>query len=495
MTENLRQRIQASPRYPGWVLFACLTGMFATTFTITILGVSLAVIADDLGSTPAVVAWTITAPMLVQALALPILGKLGDLYGHRRVYLVGFALAAAAALATAAAWDATSLITIRTLGQLTGTATMPASTALLFSVYRPEQRVKAMGWVSLVSAGAPVFGLAIGGLMVDTLGWRPLFVIQAVLSAIALMFATIVLKETRRQEGISLDIPGAVLLAVAASAFTFGINRLPIWGVRHPGVLVPLAIVPFALLAFVRAERRSSHPLVPLEFFSRRNFTFPLLSGFFVQFAYMGGFIISPLLLLQVFGYSATATSFLTMLRPVTFSLSSPVGGSIATRIGERTMVVVGSGTIVLAMASFALGAAHESIFLIGGGLMIAGLGLGIGQPSIAAIVGNSVDDHSFGVASSAVQMAGSIGAVSGISVLTALTADATHTDVFVNGYGVGAGMAAIGFAASFFTQGRRAAARARGPVVIDPLEAALLEAAALDAPPAERERGRPGPG
>lgn len=462
MISGFTARIHASPRYQSWVLVACLSGMFATTFTITILGVSLAVIADDLGSTPENVAWVITGPMLVQALALPLLGKLGDLYGHRRVYLIGFAIAAAFALATAAAWDATSLITIRTLGQLTGTATMPASTALLFHVYRPEERVRAMGWVSLVSAGAPVFGLAIGGLMVDTLGWRPLFVIQAVLSVAALAFASLVLRETRRQDGISLDVPGAITLAIAASALTFGVNRLPTWGITHPGVFIPLAIVPLALAAFVRAERRAVHPLVPLAFFSRRNFTFPMIAGFFAQFAYMGGFIISPLLLLQVFGYSATATSFLTMLRPISFSIVSPISGAVASRIGERTMVVVGTGGVVLAMGSFALGAALESIPFIAGGLVVAGLAFGICQPSISAIVGNSVDEHSFGIASSAVQMASSIGAVSGISVLTALAADSTTSGAFFEGYALGGVFALLGFGASFFTQGRRAAARAR---------------------------------
>jgi EmrB/QacA subfamily drug resistance transporter len=462
MTERLAARIQGSPTYPRWVLLACLTGMFASTFTMTILGVSLAVIALDLASTPENVAWVITAPMLAQALALPILGKLGDLVGHRRVYLIGFALAAAASLATAAAWNASSLIALRTLGQLTGTATMPASTALLFSVYPPEERVRAMGWVSLVSAGAPVFGLAIGGLMVDTLGWRPLFVIQAVLSGLALAFAWLVLGETRRHEGVRLDLPGAASLAIAASALTFGVNRLPIWGAGHPAVVLPLLLVPFALALFVRIERRVTHPLLPLSFFSQRNFTFPVVSGFFVQFAYMGGFIITPLLLLGVFGLSATATSFLTMLRPLAFSLTSPIGGAIATRIGERTMVVVGSGTIVVAMGSFALGATLESLLFIGGGLLIAGVGLGIAQPSISAIVGNSVDDRSFGVASSAVQMGSSIGAVSGISVLTALTADAAGPAVYAKSYAIGAGIALLGFAASFFTQGRRAAARAR---------------------------------
>lgn len=469
MTQRLGQRIQDSPRYPRWVLVACLSGMAASSFTITILAVSLKVIADDLGSTPEVVAWVITGPMLVQALSLPVLGKLGDLYGHRRVYLIGFALATVFALGTAAAWSAASLIGIRVLGQLMGTATWPASTALLFHVYPPRERVRAMGWVSLVTAGAPVFGLAIGGLMVDTLGWRPLFVIQGALSVIALVFAILVLRETTPQEDVSFDLPGAASIAVAALALTFGINRLPTWGLAHPGVAGPLAVVPLAVFAFVRAERRVRHPLIPLEFFSRRNFALPMVAQAFAQFAYMGGFIISPLLLMQVFGYSATATSFLTMLRPVSFSLASPVGGAVATRIGERTMVVVGMAGLVVAMLSFALGAHFLSIPLIGGGLVIAGLAFGVFQPSIAAIVGNSVDDRSFGIASSATQMTSSIGAVAGVSVLTAFTADSSSPEVFFEGYALGGAAALLAFVATFFTQGRRAAARARAAAEAGP--------------------------
>ena len=460
---RFRERIEASPHYPRWVLVACLSGMAASSFTITILGVSLKVIADDLDSTPAVIAWVLTGPMLIQALSLPVLGKLGDLYGHRRVYLVGFSLAAVFAFGTAAAWSAGSLIGIRVAGQLMGTATWPSSTALLFHVYPPGERVRAMGWVSLVTAGAPVFGLAVGGLMVDTLGWRPLFLIQGTLSVLALVFATFVLRETEQQRDVSFDLGGAATIAIAASALTFGINRLPIWGITHPGVAGPLLCVPVALWAFVAIERRARHPLIPLPFFARRNFSLPMVAQAFAQFAYMGGFIISPLLLLQVFGYTATATSFLTMLRPVSFSLASPIGGAVATRVGERSMVIAGMVGLSASMASFAVGAALESIVLIGAGLVVAGLAFGIFQPSISAIVGNSVDERSFGIASSATSMTSSIGAVAGVSVLTALTADSTTPDVFVDGYVLGAAAAVLALVATLFTQGRRAALRARG--------------------------------
>jgi EmrB/QacA subfamily drug resistance transporter len=442
--------------YPQWVLVTCLAGVFATTFTITILAVSLKSIAEDLDSRVEIVAWVITAPMLVQALALPVLGKLGDLYGHRRVFLIGFFLAAAASLLTATAWDASSLIAFRVLAQLTGTATMPASTALLFGVYPPERRAQAMGWVSLASAGAPVLGLAVGGVLVDAMGWRPLFLIQGGLSFVAWAVALWVLRESRPQRGVSFDLPGAFTLAVAAFAFTFGINRIPKAGLADPMVLLCLAVVPLALALFVRVENRTPHPLLPLSFFRRRNFSAPLAAGFFLQFAYMGGFIITPLLLMNVFGYSATATSFFTMLRPVAFTLSAPVGGSMASRLGERAMAVTGALAIAVAMLGLAAGAAWGSMLLLGLGLVLAGVGLGLSQPSLSASVGNAVDEYSFGIASSGLAMTTSIGAVSGISVLTALSAGALTADSFVSAYLLGGTLAAAGVAATLLIQSHR---------------------------------------
>jgi MFS family permease len=447
--QRLRARALASPAHRRWVLWTCLAGCFATTFTMTILGVSLKTIADDLGSDVTTIAWVMTAPMLAQAVSAPLLGKLGDLYGHRRVYLIGFAVATCAAMSTALAWDARSLIGLRTLGQLAGTATMPASMAILFRVYDRRERVKAMGWMSVVVAGAPVFGLAIGGVLIEWIGWRPIFVIQGGLSAIACLVAIVVLVETPRRTDLTLDVPGAAALAAAAFTLTFGVNRLPGWGLGDPRVLAAFLATPAMLALFARIERRSAHPLLPLEFLTRRNFVLPLLIGFSLQFAYMGGFIISPLIMMGIFGLGQVPISMWTILRPVSLSATSPVGGSLGARFGERAMICAGSALVLAAMLAFALGAAAQTMIAIVAGLVLAGMGMGLAQPSLSTMVASSVEEQDHGIAVSTMATTTGIGAVAGVSILTALCADVGTPEAFRDGYLIGAGLAVVGLLAS----------------------------------------------
>ena len=447
---SFRTRLQESPSHRRWVLWTCLAGCFATTFTMTILGVSLRAIADDLGSNVSTIAWVMTAPMLAQAVSAPLLGKLGDLHGHRRVYLFGFLAATVVAVATAYAWNAASLIGLRTLGQLAGTATMPASMAILFRAYDGPDRVKAMGWMSVVIAGAPVLGLAIGGVLIEAIGWRPIFLIQGGLSALACAVAGVVLVETPRRQEIALDVRGAGVLALAAFALTFAVNRLPIWGLGDPRVLAALGLTPALLWAFVGIERQTTHPLIPLELLRRRNFVCPLAIGFLLQFAYMGGFIISPLIMLGVFGLGQATTSMWTIARPISLSAASPVGGQLGARYGERAMIIAGSVGVFAAMLAFAAGAANESMWPIVAGLVLAGLGMGLAQPSLSTIVASAVEEQDHGIAVSTMSTTTGIGAVAGVSILTALCADVGTADAFRNGYLLGALFAGLGVATSF---------------------------------------------
>ena len=172
-----------------------------------------------------------------------------------------------------------------------------------------------------------------------------------------------------------------------------------------------------------------------MEFLTRRNFVFPLLISFALQFAYMGGFIISPLIMMGVFGLGQAATSMWTIARPISFSASSPVGGHLGSIYGERLMVISGSILIFVAMMAFAAGAAEESMALILVGLIFAGLGMGLAQPSLSTLVASAVSEHDHGIAVSTMSTTSGIGAVAGISILTALCADAESGSAFRDGY------------------------------------------------------------
>src|SRR5688572_27005340 len=178
-----------SDRYARWVLLVALAGMFATTFPVTVLTLAIPAIADDFHVDESSLAWVVTLPMLGSALALPVLGKLGDLHGHRRVFLIGFAAATVATALTATASTPAQLIAWRTLTQVAGSSTMPSSLALINSVHRGERRARAMGWWSMVAAGAPVVGLTVGAPVIDAVGWQSLFLMQSALMVVPVVAA------------------------------------------------------------------------------------------------------------------------------------------------------------------------------------------------------------------------------------------------------------------------------------------------------------------
>ena len=436
-------RLEARGTYRRWVLVVALAGMFATTFPVTILAVSLGDIAREFGVRETVLTWVISAPMLASAVALPLLGKMGDLYGQRRVFLVGFTAATLAALSVAASWNAGSLIGFRTLAQVIGAATQPTSMALVMAVYPPTERVKALGWWSLVSAGGPSVGLVVGGPLIEVFGWRTVFLIQAGLASVVLVAAFVVLREVGERQRVRFDVRGSVALAGFTGGVMVFLNQGTEWGWTHPAVLAGAAIAPVALLAFIRTEARVAAPLLPLDFFRRRNFTAPAVCSFFLGAAYMGGFILAPLLMRFVLGYSLSSTALVMVLRPLTFSMSSPVGGHVATRLGERTTATLGTLIMVGSMVTFAVGAQTRSLLLIASALVFQGLGNGIGRPSLTASLANAVDEGSLGVAAASQRMVHQIGAAFGIAALTAVYGGAGTPSSFARAYVLGVVFAA----------------------------------------------------
>jgi MFS family permease len=445
------ERIERSGRYPTAVLLTSLTGMFATTFPVTVLTVSLPEIADEFGTAETTLAWVVTLPLLMSSLALPVLGKLGDLYGHRRVFLIGFALSTLTTALTATAWDAGSLIAWRTLTQVIGAATGPTSMALINSEYPPERRAKAMGYWAMVAAGSPAIGLVIGGLMIELWGWRVLFLLQGALMGVAVIVALFVLRETKRRTAPRFDVAGALALMVGTGGVMFALSQGATWGFGNPFVLASLVVAPLGFYAFVLAERRAIAPLLPLEFFRRPNFSAAITGSLFTGAAYMGTYFIAPFLLLGVFGYSVAATSWILLFRPVVFAAASPLGGTMASRIGNRVTAFVGDGILGVGLLVIALGAWQVSLIVVIVGSILQGLGHGLVRPPISASLANSVDESDLGIAAASERMMFQIGSALGITLLTVIYGGVDEPGTFAQTFVVGAVLAGVGAVALSF--------------------------------------------
>jgi EmrB/QacA subfamily drug resistance transporter len=414
---RVARRVEQSDRYRWWVLWTTLAGLFSVGFTITILAVSLPSIAEDLDTDKATLTWIITGPLLAFGVVGPALGKAGDIWGQKRVYLLGLAGAAVFAGLTAVAWDAGSLIAFRVLGAGEGAATGSASAALIMRAFPESDRVKAMGWWSLVGAGAPVLGVVAGGPIVQHLSWRLIFVVQVPLTLAALVLAALVLPRTDRGEREPLDIPGALTLAAGATSLLFALNRGPVWGWDHALVVAAFVLSPLAFAAFVVVEGRARFPLMPLAWLRRRNFSLPLGVQLFSNFAYMGSFILTPLYLKEAFGYGEARIGLLTIARPLSFSLTSPIAGYLAVRVGERVAAVVGTLAVCASMALWTMIDPGASNLAVMAALGIAGVGLGVASPSMAASVANAVEDENLGIAGATQQMVSQVGIVAGIQI------------------------------------------------------------------------------
>ncbi len=420
-----------TPRNRWVVLAAALFGLFSVGFSITVLAVASKTIAADFGVSTNDIVWVITGPILLGAVITPAAGKVTDLLGARRVYLVAMSAVAVFAALTATAWSAPSLILFRVLGAALGAATGPAAMSLINRMFERHERAKALGYWAMVAAGAPVLGVVVGGPVVQYVSWRWIFIVQVPLSLITVFVCARIFPETPRKN-VTFDYVGAVLLGLGSASFVVALNRAPEpgWGWTHPVIVVLFAATPILLTAFVWYEGKIEHQLIPLRYFRRRNFAFPLANQFFASFAYMGGFFLTPFLMQDVLGYDQTRTGLVSIARPVAFTIAGPVAGWAATKVGERANGVLGGLFLLGSMLLFSAAGAGAASTLVLGALILSGLGMGTTAPAMTAAAANSVADEDLGVAGGAQQMFGQLGVVVGTQIMFTIKELGTSPEV-----------------------------------------------------------------
>ena len=445
MRSALAERVGISRRKATMAVL--LSGAFTVSFTITLLVVVLDTVADDLGSSVSVVSWSITAPMLVFAVVGPAFGTLGDLIGHKRVFVGGLLGAGIFAGLAALAPNAPMLIALRTLSAACGSATGPSAMAFTNRLFEPHERVRPLGMWSFVTAGAPVLGVVAGVPLVATVGWRIIFLVQAPLCVLGAVVAWWLLRDTEKKASAKFDVAGALTLGLGAALVLLGINRAGAWGWDSPAIIVAIVVGVSLLWAFVRVERRVAAPIVPPQWFRTRNVAFPVLSQSLANFGYMGAFMIVPQMLQEGAGLSLATVGWLIIARPLTFAVVAPLGANVTMRTGERFAGMFGSMTVFTSLVILSTVRSDTPLWLIAFGLALSGLGLGVSSPAMSSLLANAVEDDQLGAASAMQQLVSQMGALLGATVMITVqeaTADQGILPSYANSLVIGASLCVV---------------------------------------------------
>jgi MFS family permease len=494
LTRRVTARAERSPRYQWWALVALLAGLLALNITFTVFVVALPTVKAEFHTNFSVLAWASTGPLLAFGVAAPFFGKVGDLFGHRRLYQFGLLGAMVSAILTATAPDVGMLLFARCLDGVQGAATGTASMAIILELFSREDRVKALGWWSLVGAGGPVLGVTLGSPVIQFFGWRTLFWGQLVLLVIASVVVAVLLptrrgarrtaraasdgkRASRSSVWEGMDWVGSWSLAGAVTAAMLVLSIGPIVGWTSAAVFVAgsCAVVLGAL--FVWREATFATPLIPTTYWRRRNFMFPMGTKAFSSFAYFGAFFLFPLLMEQVYGYSVSQVGFISVARPLVFAVSAPIAGYMTVRTGERNATLFGSSALLLSMVLFALLTAGSGLAVIVLALALSGLGMGVLMPATSSSMANELAESEYGVMSSASLLAAQVGEVAGIQVVLTIQesiarrsglGNVHHSTALLHSFSiafwVGAVVAALAVGCAFFVRPLARTRAARTP-------------------------------
>jgi EmrB/QacA subfamily drug resistance transporter len=450
------------------VLAALGIGTFVTALSNSVLNAILPLIADAFGTDISAVEWIVTTFLLVQSGLLLTVGRLGDMIGHRRLYLTGLLIFIVSLLLCALAPSVLALIAARIL-QAAGAAMFVAnSSPIAMAVFPPSQRGRVLGiqattvYVGL-AAGAPL-----GGFLADQFGWQSVFLIPIPFATLALLVSWQALRvEAPPGRRERFDLVGAVLYMVGLVVVLLALNRGRIWGWTSELTIGCLTLGAFLIAAFVIHERRAPSPMLNLSLFAQRAFTAPVISSMLNYAAAAGTTFVLPFALIQGRSLSPGQVGLILMWQPIVMAVMASASGALSDKIGARIPATIGMA--VLSVGLFVLSRMDQStpVPALSAGLAVVGLGIGLfTTPNNSAVLG-AVGPGRRGVASGILSTARTLGNVLGIAAtgaiyatsLAALGEDDPANIVSAAGYGLlfASALALIGAITSATRPGRSA--------------------------------------
>lgn len=407
------------------VFIGLMLGMFVASLSQTIVGPAMPRIVAELGGVEHY-SWIATAAMLVSAVAVPIVGKLSDLYGRRWFYLGGLAVFMLGSILAGLAQGFWFLVFARAVQGLGMGTLMPLSQTIIGDIIPPRQRGKYQGLMGAVFGVTSVIGPLIGGTVTDNLGWRWLFYLTLPIGVAAFAFIWRFLNLPRGEQQGRIDFAGILTLTpglvIGLLAITWGGNSYA-WS--SPVILGMFAVAAVFLAVFVVIETRVEEPLLPLHLLGRPIVALSVLASFAIAVAMFGAIIYIPVYAQGVLGVSATNSGAILIPLSVAMILTSILVGMLITRTGKYKPFLLAGGAVLVAgyllLARMQYGDSQWHLTLA---MVVIGLGLGLSVQVYTLIVQNAVGQRELGIATAAVQFFRNIGSTVGTALLgTVMTA------------------------------------------------------------------------
>jgi EmrB/QacA subfamily drug resistance transporter len=460
-----------------WIALVLLCAtQFLVVLDVAIVNVALPSIQTALDFSQENLQWVVSAYTLTFGGFLLLGGRVSDLLGRRRVFMVGLVVFSLASLACGFAQTDTFLIAARAVQGIGAAIISPAALSILVTTFEEgAERNKALGiWGAIAGIGGAA-GVLAGGILTDTLGWEWIFFVNVPIGFIVLGLVPRFIDESHAEAAVrKFDVAGAVSVTAGLALLVYALVNTDSAGWASGETIGLFAVSAALIAAFIVIEMRAEAPLMPLGIFRLRNLTGANIVGLLLGAAIFSMFFFLSLYMQQVLGYSALKSGFAYLFVAITIIISAGASQALVTRFGVKTILTIGMALLVLGLLYFTqIDVSGSYMIDLVPGFFLAGVGLGFAfvPVSIAALQG--VRPHEAGIASGLINTSQQIGGALGIAILSTIATTHTEslikeaggapsavpgalTEGFQYAFAVGAGMAVIGLLATLFLLDRK---------------------------------------
>jgi EmrB/QacA subfamily drug resistance transporter len=405
-----------------WTLGAMCFAAFMILLDNTVVNVALPSIQRDLHASLPALEWTLNAYTLMFAVLLVTAGRLGDIFGRRRMFVLGVTVFALSSAGIGVAPTDTLLVAGRAIQGIGAAFMMPATLSIITNAFPPAERGNAIGTWAGVSGLALAIGPVVGGALTEYVSWRAIFYLNVPVAVGAVVVTLFAARESRDQTvDRRVDVPGIAALSLGLTGLVLALVEGNRWGWGSPVIVALLAGAVVGLAAFAVLERRVRAPVVDFAFFRSRTFFGANLTAFIVSFALLAMFFFLALYMQDILGFSPLQAGVRFLPTTLLVIVSAPIAGRLTDRIGSRRPMTVGlllTGVALLLATRIEVGSGYGRVFPA---LVLMGLGLGLTMAPMSTAAMNAVDTTKAGVASGILSMARMVGGTFGVAVLGAL--------------------------------------------------------------------------